>query len=113
MGDPVAAVAALDPDILDEACKLIVFFGFNIWVPMTYAWSAENFPTRARVTGFGLVDGIGHVGGGIGLVVITPLLPQIGVLPSFLLISAFLIASAIVAQFGIATRGKELELISP
>ena len=47
--------------------SLIVFFGFNIWVPMTYAWSAENFPTRARVTGFGLVDGIGHVGGGIGL----------------------------------------------
>ncbi len=93
--------------------SLIVFFGFNIWVPMTYAWSAENFPTRARVTGFGLVDGIGHVGGGIGLVVITPLLPQIGVLPSFLLIGAFLVASAIMAQFGIATRGKELEVISP
>lgn len=93
--------------------SLIIFFGFNIWVPMTYAWSAENFPTRARVTGFGLVDGVGHVGGGIGLVLITPLLPQIGVLPSFLLIGGFLVASAIVAQFGIATRGKELELISP
>ena len=93
--------------------SLIIFFGFNIWVPMTYAWSAENFPTRARVTGFGLVDGVGHVGGGIGLVLITPLIPQIGVLPSFLLIGGFLVASAIVAQFGIATRGKELELISP
>jgi MFS family permease len=92
---------------------LIVFFGFNIWVPMTYAWSAENFPTRARVTGFGLVDGVGHVGGGIGLLLIVPLLPQIGVLPSFVLIGAFLVISAIVAQFGVATRGKELELISP
>jgi len=91
----------------------IVFFGFNIWVPMTYAWSAENFPTRARVSGFGLVDGIGHVGGGIGLLLIVPILPQIGVLPSFLLIGAFLVAAAIVAQFGVATRGKELELISP
>ena len=34
----------------------IVFFGFNLWVPMTYALSAESFPTRARTTGFGLVD---------------------------------------------------------
>src|SRR5437016_9252579 len=51
--------------------SIILFFGFNGWVPMTYAWSAENFPTRGRVTGFGLVDGVGHVGGGIGLVAIT------------------------------------------
>jgi hypothetical protein len=32
----------------------IVFFGFNIWVPMTYTLSTESFPTRARATGFGL-----------------------------------------------------------
>ncbi len=93
--------------------SLIVFFGFNIWVPMTYAWSAENFPTRARVTGFGLVDGIGHVGGGIGLVAIAPLLPQIGPLFSFLLIAGFLIVAAIIAQFGVNTRGRQLEDVSP
>ena len=93
--------------------SLIVFFGFNIWVPMTYAWSAENFPTRARVTGFGLVDGVGHVGGGIGLVAIAPILPLIGVLPSFLLIAGFLIVAAIIAQFGVNTRGKQLEDVSP
>jgi len=93
--------------------SIILFFGFNGWVPMTYAWSAENFPTRARVTGFGLVDGVGHVGGGIGLVAITPLLPQIGVLPSFLLIGGFLVVAAIIAQFGVNTRGKALEDISP
>ena len=42
----------------------IVFFGFNVWVPMTYTLSTESFPTRARATGFGLVDGVGHLGGG-------------------------------------------------
>jgi putative MFS transporter len=93
--------------------SLIVFFGFNIWVPMTYAWSAENFPTRARVTGFGIVDGVGHVGGGLGLVAIAPILPQIGALPSFLLIGGFLVVSAIIAQFGVNTRGKLLEEVSP
>ena len=92
---------------------IVLFFGFNGWVPMTYAWSAESFPTRARVTGFGLVDGVGHIGGGVGLMLIAPILPQIGALLSFLLISAFLIVAAIIAQFGISTRGKKLEDVSP
>jgi putative MFS transporter len=92
---------------------LILFFGFNMWVPMTYAWSAENFPTRARVTGFGIVDGVGHIGGGLGLVAIAPLLPGIGPLLSFVLIAGFLIVSAIIAQFGVNTRGKALEDVSP
>jgi putative MFS transporter len=91
----------------------IVFFGFNVWVPQTYAWSAENFPTRARATGFGLVDGLGHVGGGIGLIAIAPVLPLIGPVASFILIPAFLGAASVIAQFGVSTRGKGLEEISP
>src|SRR5437588_7083254 len=43
---------------------IILFIGFNLFVPMAWAWSAENYPTRARATGFALVAGIGHVGGG-------------------------------------------------
>ena len=99
--------------------SIVLFFGFNVWVPITYAWSTENFPTRARTTGFGIVDGIGHIGGGVGLVVITgSLLPQIdsapnGVLYAFLMIGAFLVVAAIIAQFGIATRGKRLDAVSP
>src|SRR5205823_12788049 len=91
----------------------IVFFGFNVWVPQTYAWSAENYPTRARATGFGLVDGVGHVGGGIGLIAIAPILPAIGPVLSFVLIAGFLIVAAIIAQFGVNTRGKALEDVSP
>lgn len=93
--------------------SFIVFFGFNGWVPMTYAWSAESFPTRARVTGFGIVDGGGHIGGGVGLVFLTPILPEIGALPAFVLIAGFLIVAAIIAQFGVATRGRHLEEVSP
>jgi MFS family permease len=54
----------------------VVFFGFNVWVPMTYTLSAESFPTRARSTGFGLVDGLGHLGGGIGVLLIAPQIPH-------------------------------------
>ena len=91
----------------------IVFFGFNIWVPMTYTLSTESFPTRARSTGFGLVDGVGHLGGGIGVLVIAPLIPHMSVLGAMLLVSGFLVAAAIVAQFSVNTRGRHYEEISP
>ena len=35
----------------------------------------RSFPTRARTTGFALVDGVGHLGGGIGVLLIAPATP--------------------------------------
>jgi MFS transporter, putative metabolite:H+ symporter len=91
----------------------IVFFGFNIWVPPTYTLSTEAFPTRARVTGFGVVDGCGHLGGGIGVLVIAPQIPNMTVLEAMLVVSGFLVLAAIVAQFSPNTRGRYYEEISP
>ncbi len=93
--------------------SMVVFFGFNVWVPIAYAWSAENYPTRARTTGFALVDGIGHLGGGVGLIFIAPLIPSLGVLGAMLLISGFLVLAAVIAQFGLATKDRLLDDISP
>src|SRR5262249_28510819 len=91
----------------------IVFFGFNVWVPMTYALSAESFPTRARVTGVGLVDGVGHLGGGIGVLLIAPQIPHMSVLGAFLVISGFLVVAAVIAQFTHNTRARRFEEVSP
>jgi MFS transporter, putative metabolite:H+ symporter len=91
----------------------IVFFGFNVWVPMTYTLSTESFPTRARVTGFGMVDGIGHLGGGIGVLVIAPQIPNMSVLGAMLVVSGFLVLAAIVAMFSPNTRGRHYEEVSP
>lgn len=101
--------------------SIITFFGFNLWVPMTYTWSTESYPTRARATGFALVDGVGHLGGGVGILVIAPLIPGLlmslghttGAIVIFLIIVAFLIVAAIIAQFGTATRQKRLDEVSP
>ncbi len=93
--------------------SIVVFFGFNVWIPIAYAWSVENYPTRARTTGFALVDGIGHLGGGVGLILIAPLIPQMSVLGAMLLIVSFLVLAAIIAQFGLATRDRLLDDISP
>src|SRR5690242_5474136 len=110
-----SAIVAAAGDTLAIAFigSAIIFFGFNLWVPMTYARSAENFPTRARTTGFALVDGVGHLGGGIGVLVIAPAVPHLSILGSLLLISGFLVVAAILAMFGVETRNRRFEEISP
>lgn len=92
---------------------IVLFFGFNLWMPMAYSWSTENYPTRARTTGFALVDGIGHLGGGFGILIIAPLIPALGAARAFALIIGFLVVGAIIAQWGVRTRGQTLDEISP
>jgi MFS family permease len=92
---------------------MLIFAGFNLWVSPSYALTAESFPTRARTTGFALVDGVGHVGGGVGILVIAPIIPQLSVLGALLLISSFLVIAAILAQFTRHTRNRPLDQVSP
>ncbi len=121
IGGILIALTASSNFALAAIGSIITFFGFNLWVPMTYTWSTENYPTRARATGFALVDGVGHLGGGVGILVIAPLIPVLlaslgpttGGVVIFVIISAFLIVAAIVAQFGTATRNKRLDEVSP
>lgn len=95
------------------AGSFLVFFGFNVWVPPTFALSAESFPTRVRSAGFGLVDGVGVLGGAMGVLVIAPLVPRMQPLPALLMIAGFLVVSAILAQFTPRTRNRVLEDVSP
>jgi MFS transporter, putative metabolite:H+ symporter len=92
---------------------IILFGGFNLWVPMAYTWTTENYPTRARATGFALVDGVGHIGGGVGLLVIAPLIPTLGPVFTFLVFTGCLAVAAIIAQLGTPTRQRRLDEVSP
>ncbi len=93
--------------------SVLLSVGAYLWLPTTYTWSTENYPTRARATGFALVDGVGHVGGGIGVVYIASLAVKLGPLGTFLLLGCLLLMAAFLAQFGMATRSKRLDEVSP
>jgi MFS family permease len=101
--------------------SIVTFFGFNLWVPMTYTWTTEHYPTRARATGFALGDSVGHLGGGVGILLlagnISSLLASFGKdsgpLVILLLICIGLVLAAVVALFGTATRQKRLDEVSP
>ncbi len=93
--------------------SILIFAGFNLWVSPSYAMTAESFPTRARTTGFAVVDGVGHIGGGIGVLIIAPFLPHMSVLWALVLVSGFLVIAAILAQFTPHTRNRALDQLSP
>ncbi|HKT56474.1 MAG TPA: MFS transporter [Microbacterium sp.] len=98
---------------VDFIGAILIFAGFNLWVSPTYALTAENFPTRARSTGFAVVDGVGHIGGGIGILVLAPLIPHLSVFWALMLISSFLIVASVIAQFTVHTRNRVFEDVSP
>ncbi len=91
----------------------LIFFGFNVWVSPTYALSAESFPTRARSTGFALVDGVGHIGGGIGVLAIASFVIGLPVIWALLFMGSFLFVSSVLVQFAARTRGRVLDEVSP
>jgi MFS family permease len=48
-------------------CAVFLLAGsLGFYVPLMYALTAENFPTRARATGVSLTEGAGHIGGAVG-----------------------------------------------
>jgi MFS transporter, putative metabolite:H+ symporter len=93
--------------------SIVLSLGSYLWLPIAYTWTTENYPTRARASGFALVDGVGHVGGGIGVSYVVSLIGHVGPIGTFLLIGSFLLLAAWLAQFGPATRQKRLDEVSP
>src|SRR5260370_16925844 len=47
---PVAAIGSI-----------ITFFGFNLWLPMTYTSPTHNYPTPPPPPVFPLADGVAHL----------------------------------------------------
>jgi putative MFS transporter len=113
VGGLIIAVSGASNFAITAIGSIILFIGFNLFVPMTWAWSAENYPTRARATGFALVDGIGHIGGGVGIIVLAPLIPTLGPVITFLVLGGFLVVASVIAQFGTATKERRLDEVSP
>lgn len=65
----LVAMALLAPRtaaLLAVAGFFLASAGIGLFLQLAYTCTAESFPTRARSTGFGLADGVGHLGGALG-----------------------------------------------
>jgi len=83
------------------------------WFQLYYQMCTDNFPTAARATGYAIADGVGHLGGAIGLLVIFPIIYALGnvggwVIPWIPAIAMTLVVLALTPN----TVGKRLEEIN-
>jgi len=87
---------------------IVMFFqGFKF--PAMYTYTAENLGTKIRTFGYGIADGIGHLGGAVGPVVMTLLYLENVNISYFATGVAAIISASLIMAFGIKTKGKSLE----
>jgi fucose permease len=86
------------------------FQGFKF--PAMCAYTAENLGTKIRTLGYGIADGIGHLGGAVGPIVFVLLQDHIGLAFSTGVVGiASVISSILIMVFGQITNKIPLEKI--
>jgi putative MFS transporter len=92
---------------------IMQFFMFGMWSCL-YAYTPELYPTGCRSTACGVASAFGRIGAISGPIVIGYIVTSAGQSGVFTLGAiSFAIAAFLVYAFGIETRGKTLEEISP
>jgi MFS family permease len=110
----LSGIAIISMPILGGISLLIAGFiamffqGFKF--PTMYAYTAENLGTKIRSLGYGIADGIGHLGGAVGPVLFT-LTYGYNAGYSFLLIGIVSMISGVMLLKGARVKGKSLEEI--
>lgn len=92
---------------------LLSFFGIGI-DPVVKIYGAEQYPTRLRETGIGLVEGVGRLFGGVAApFIMSFILAGSGVTGSYLFVGGLAIIGVLaVAIFGQETKGRTIEAVS-
>ncbi|ABP94593.1 MULTISPECIES: MFS transporter [Metallosphaera] len=79
--------------------------------PVMYTYTSEIFGTKIRTLGYGIADGLGHLGGAVGPILFASTYMS-NQLSSFLMLSVVTaLAGVIVLAWGVKTTGKPLEQI--
>ncbi len=96
---------------------MFLFLGFmemflqGFKFPVMYTYTSEIFGTRIRTLGYGIADGIGHLGGAIGPIIFSSAYVR-SPIDSFLMLAGVTALSGLmVAKWGAKTTGRPLEQI--
>ncbi len=93
--------------------SFIASYALAFTLGIAYLYTSESYPTRARTSGFAMGDGLGHIGGAIGALLLPVWVTEIGFFGGFAFIGfTTLIAGIILVVWGSMATGKQLESIS-
>ncbi len=92
--------------------SFLASLSLGIYLQVAYTYTAESYPTRARATGFALSDGIGHLGGAVGALLLPALVQRYSFFYGFVAIGVTGFLAGIIALFGPSSTGRELEKVS-
>ena len=99
------------PGILAGA--FLASLALGMYLQVAYTYTVENYPTRARASGFALTDGIGHVGGALGAILLPILVATYSFQFGFSFIAVTGLIAGIIALAGPKASRMYLENVSP
>jgi MFS family permease len=92
--------------------SFLASLALGLFLQVAYTYTAENFPTRARASGFALSDGLGHGGGALGALVLPTVVASASFFVGFAGIGVTGVIAGLIALLGPRVSGRRLEQVS-
>ncbi len=108
----MALISSLAGDATIIAGSFLASLALGSYLQVAYTFTAESYPTRARASGFALSDGIGHLGGAIGALLLPLAVASYGFGTGFIAIGITGLIAGVIALAGPTASRLALEEIS-
>ncbi|MEM3185167.1 MAG: MFS transporter [Conexivisphaerales archaeon] len=92
--------------------SFLASLALGMYLQVAYTFTAENYPTRARSSGFALSDGLGHIGGAFGALALPLFVASYGFQTGFIIIGITGLIAGLLAIVGPSATKLRLEQIS-
>jgi MFS family permease len=105
-------IGTLANDMVIVVGSFLASLALGLYLQVAYTFTAESYPTRARATGFGLSDGIGHIGGAVGALALPLIVASLGFFSGFTIIGVTGLIAGLLSMAGPSASKLRLEQIS-
>jgi MFS transporter, putative metabolite:H+ symporter len=95
-----------------ETGSFLASMALGMYLQVAYTFTAESYPTRARTSGFALSDGLGHIGGAVGALVLPVLVASYSFGVGFAVIGATGLLAGLLALLGPSATKRKLDQVS-
>ncbi len=92
--------------------SFLASLALGLYLQVAYTYTAENFSTRARSSGFALSDGLGHGGGALGALLLPTVVASASFFVGFAGIGVTGVIAGLIALLGPRVTGRRLEQVS-